>query len=90
MPQNDTFFLLSDKAQKNGIMKHHHYSCGLSHSYSDDRVRNHALAFSLYETKCNDTKKACRLVDLQALLWALTDSNRRPSACKADALNQLS
>ena len=22
-------------------------------------------------------------------LWALTDSNRRPSACKADALNQL-
>ena len=24
------------------------------------------------------------------VLWALTDSNRRPSACKADALNQLS
>jgi hypothetical protein len=23
-------------------------------------------------------------------LWAMTDSNRRPSACKADALNQLS
>ena len=23
-------------------------------------------------------------------LWALTDSNRRTSACKADALNQLS
>ena len=23
-------------------------------------------------------------------LWELTDSNRRPSACKADALNQLS
>ena len=23
-------------------------------------------------------------------LWSLTDSNRRPSACKADALNQLS
>ena len=22
--------------------------------------------------------------------WELTDSNRRPSACKADALNQLS
>lgn len=22
--------------------------------------------------------------------WAITDSNRRPSACKADALNQLS
>ena len=25
-----------------------------------------------------------------SMLWALTDSNRRPSACKADALNQLS
>ena len=24
------------------------------------------------------------------LEWELTDSNRRPSACKADALNQLS
>ena len=24
------------------------------------------------------------------ILWELTDSNRRPSACKADALNQLS
>ena len=24
------------------------------------------------------------------ILWTLTDSNRRPSACKADALNQLS
>ena len=23
-------------------------------------------------------------------MWTLTDSNRRPSACKADALNQLS
>ena len=22
--------------------------------------------------------------------WVMTDSNRRPSACKADALNQLS
>ena len=24
------------------------------------------------------------------VLWALRDSNPRPSACKADALNQLS
>ena len=24
------------------------------------------------------------------VLWGLTGSNRRPSACKADALNQLS
>ena len=29
-------------------------------------------------------------LDPSFFLWALTDSNRRPSACKADALNQLS
>ena len=34
------------------------------------------------------TKKEPHCVRLSA--WALTDSNRRPSACKADALNQLS
>ena len=27
---------------------------------------------------------------MSLLEWELTDSNRRPSACKADALNQLS
>ena len=27
---------------------------------------------------------------LTGRLWELTGSNRRPSACKADALNQLS
>ena len=34
-------------------------------------------------------KKQGRLT-LLLLLWALRDSNPRPSACKADALNQLS
>ncbi len=29
-------------------------------------------------------------LEISLCLWALTDSNRRPSACKADALNQLS
>ena len=29
-------------------------------------------------------------VERPSPLWALTASNRRPSACKADALNQLS
>ena len=33
----------------------------------------------------NDSEQSCPLS-----LWALTESNRRPSACKADALNQLS
>ena len=37
------------------------------------------------------TKKEERNISFQFLFsWALTDSNRRPSACKADALNQLS
>ena len=35
-------------------------------------------------------KKTDKSFDLSVPLWALTDSNRRPSACKADALNQLS
>ena len=35
-------------------------------------------------------KKDPTLVVESLALWALTDSNRRPSACKADALNQLS
>ena len=35
-------------------------------------------------------KKTDKSFDLSVSMWALTDSNRRPSACKADALNQLS
>jgi hypothetical protein len=30
------------------------------------------------------------MTNCEAFGWALTDSNRRPSACRADALNQLS
>ena len=30
------------------------------------------------------------LINQGLRLWALRDSNPRPSACKADALNQLS
>ena len=42
-----------------------------------------------------NTKEECAnsckfLIFSYLILWALTDSNRRPSACKADALNQLS
>ena len=36
------------------------------------------------------TKKRPDFSSRVSWLWALTDSNRRPSACKADALNQLS
>ena len=35
-------------------------------------------------------KEKHRFVAVFLVLWAMTDSNRRPSACKADALNQLS
>ncbi len=35
-------------------------------------------------------KKKNSHYDHSSSMWALTDSNRRPSACKADALNQLS
>ena len=35
-----------------------------------------------------EKEKGCKRIC--NLLWVLTDSNRRPSACKADALNQLS
>ena len=39
------------------------------------------------------TKKASMKIEASAnlvCLWELRDSNPRPSACKADALNQLS
>ncbi len=35
-------------------------------------------------------KKTCIRVIQVMFLWALRESNPRPSACKADALNQLS
>ena len=36
------------------------------------------------------TNKKKRHLTMSLLEWELTDSTRRPSACKADALNQLS
>ena len=35
-------------------------------------------------------EKVALFVFFGGVKWALTDSTRRPSACKADALNQLS
>ena len=35
-------------------------------------------------------KKGSISETLSCIEWELTGSNRRPSACKADALNQLS
>ena len=46
------------------------------------------------ENTFSDTYKQKKRLDiiqsLAIFLWELKDSNRRPSACKADALNQLS
>ena len=43
-----------------------------------------------YQHPAKRNKKTDKSFDLSVSMWALTDSNRRPSACKADALNQLS
>ena len=37
-----------------------------------------------------DIKKGAKLLSLTPFLWEHLDSNQGPSACKADALNQLS
>ena len=37
-----------------------------------------------------EIKKGYTLCNPLIIKWELTGSNRRPSACKADALNQLS
>ena len=42
------------------------------------------------KSQTHKAKKEFRKPSELLLEWALTDSNRRPSACKADALNQLS
>ena len=42
------------------------------------------------EKKCKNTKKSRGYYRGTSLWWALRDSNPRPSACKADDLNQLS
>ena len=39
---------------------------------------------------CSERAKKRGFVKKPLVLWALRDSNPRPSACKADALNQLS
>ena len=44
----------------------------------------------LTESWYMQTNKRGPVFNQSSLLWAFTDSNRRPSACKADALNQLS
>ncbi len=46
------------------------------------------MDFSMERDK--NEKGPNRLEPLTDLKWELTGSNRRPSACKADALNQLS
>jgi hypothetical protein len=49
---------------------------------------DHFVKFSLQNFK--QIKNPVTQMNYWVLLWGLTGSNRRPSACKADALNQLS
>jgi hypothetical protein len=42
------------------------------------------------QTATEENKKRVQLIEPSFISWELTGSNRRPSACKADALNQLS
>ena len=55
-----------------------------------------SLCFFVYDLgklACSEVhiqKNTSLLRDVSDVVWELTDSNRRPSACKADALNQLS
>ena len=49
---------------------------------TDEQKRHHYIVEVIHKKKELNSKFL--------FLWALTDSNRRPSACKADALNQLS
>ena len=55
--------------------------------YSVVKTSKAAKIFSRFFVWAGRKKK---LGGRRVLGWALTDSNRRPSACKADALNQLS
>ena len=62
-------------------------SCYKLHFYKYRAENAHKRQFQATTTdkeKAGSTPMCCRPA------WALTDSNRRPSACKADALNQLS
>ena len=60
-----------------------------------NRMQNEINTFISYaeirRNKRREHKKTRYRMDNESCFWwALTDSNRRPSACKADALNQLS
>ena len=46
--------------------------------------------YNAHRHKHYKTKKPVVMMTAGFLMWALRDSNPRPSACKADALNQLS
>ena len=62
-----------------------------------DKINSNKRVYKKERVGMNHTNSQLIIVSLEInliggllLLWALTDSNRRPSACKADALNQLS
>ncbi len=73
--------------------KHFSEKSTLSHPISLEKGRNYArnLILTLKSPQITiRNKKKRQALEVLVYWWALTDSNRRPSACKADALNQLS
>ena len=56
------------------------------------RIKDSKKSFenSLIRDECVGAEGSVLETSLVSTLWALRDSNPRPSACKADALNQLS
>ncbi len=58
--------------------------------FDDCSVKDYKTAVCTSYAQPIKKAPAEKYISMGAFLWALTDSNRRPSACKADALNQLS
>ena len=73
--------------------KHFSEKSTLSHPILLEKERNYArnlIPISKSSQITIGNKKNRQALEVLVYWWALTDSNRRPSACKADALNQLS
>ena len=74
---------------KRAMFKRHNSNLITPHNLITELRSNQVAGPECRVGKTNKTVTG-KLQSFNRILWALTDSNRRPSACKADALNQLS
>ena len=72
------------------IAQRHKFEAIRNKDYSVVKTSKAAKIFSRFFFGYEGVGVQKKLGGCRVLGWALTDSNRRPSACKADALNQLS